>query len=153
MSAAAIGVVLPLSLLEWLVAALLVGLGVSRLVRHRHPRYGGMRVSQRQLTTWSFLMASAHGAGLMVVPFVLAQGEPTTHAMHASHTAGMAGSTLHGAVAATAIHTIGYLAIAALLAFLVYRRLGLRVLRSAWINLDLLWAGALILTGVLIPLV
>jgi hypothetical protein len=152
-TAAAIGVVLPLSRLEWVVAALLVGLGVSRLVRHRHPRYGGMRVTQRQLTTWSFLMASAHGAGLMVVPFVLAGEARSEHAMHASHTAGVTGGSIEGALAATAVHTIGYLAIAALLAFLVYRRLGLRVLRSAWINLDLLWACALILTGVLIPLV
>lgn len=152
-TAAAIGVVLPLAALEWLVAALLIGLGVSRLVRHRHPRYGGMRVSRRQLTMWSFLMASAHGAGLMVVPFLLAEPH-ASHGAHAAHLAGLdGGGSLDAALVATAVHTAGYLAVAGALALLVYGRLGLRVLRSAWINLDLIWAGALILTGAIVPFV
>src|SRR4051812_28850698 len=53
-----------------LVAAMLITMGLRRLRRHRHPRFGGMRVGFRDLTVWSFLMASAHGAGLMVLPFV-----------------------------------------------------------------------------------
>jgi hypothetical protein len=56
--------------LRWLVAAALGGTGLLHLLRRRHPRYGGMRVGARQLVVWSFLMASAHGAGLMAVPFL-----------------------------------------------------------------------------------
>src|SRR6185437_9729191 len=70
-AAAAIGAVLPPSTLKWGVAALLVALGVYRLVRSRHIVYGGMQVNSRELATWSFLMATAHGAGLMVLPLVL----------------------------------------------------------------------------------
>jgi hypothetical protein len=66
--AVAIGFVIPLGWLRWPIAAVLVSLGVLRLFRHRHPRWGGMRVSTGGLTMWSFLMATAHGAGLMVVP-------------------------------------------------------------------------------------
>src|SRR5262249_37303637 len=66
--AALAGVVLPLNWLRWLVAGILAALGLSRLFWHRHPRWASMRVSAGALTLWSFLMASAHGAGLMVVP-------------------------------------------------------------------------------------
>ena len=62
---------MPLEALKWGTAGLLVGLGVYRLVRSRHIPFGGMRVDARELATWSFLMASAHGAGLMVLPLVL----------------------------------------------------------------------------------
>ena len=63
--------VLPAAALNALLAGLLISMGVYRLWRHRHPRFGGMQVGFRDLTTWSFLMASAHGAGLMVLPFVM----------------------------------------------------------------------------------
>ena len=69
--AAAARLVVPLAALNVLVAAVLMSLGVYRLWRHRHPRVGGMQVGFRDLTLWSFLMASAHGAGLMVLPFVM----------------------------------------------------------------------------------
>ena len=59
------------SALRWAAAAVLIGFGVYRLVRARHPRWVGMRVGFRDLTLWSFLMASAHGAGLMLVPVFL----------------------------------------------------------------------------------
>src|SRR5687768_2191621 len=64
----AIGFAIPVEWLRWPVAGVLVSLGVLRLFRHRHPRFAGMRVSMSRLTVWSFLMATAHGAGLMVVP-------------------------------------------------------------------------------------
>ena len=70
--AAAIGGIIPVAPLRWGVAAVLLGFGLLRLRFHRHPRYGGMRVGPRQLTIWSFLMATAHGAGLMILPVVLA---------------------------------------------------------------------------------
>ena len=69
--AALLGRALPLAAIRYLVAAVLIGLGIHRLVRHRHPRWVRMRVGFRDLVTWSFLMASAHGAGLMVLPVLL----------------------------------------------------------------------------------
>src|ERR1700741_5635802 len=69
--AAAAQFVVPLDTLRFVVASILIAFGLYRLWRHRHPVYGGMQVGFRDLTIWSFLMASAHGAGLMVLPFVM----------------------------------------------------------------------------------
>jgi hypothetical protein len=160
--AAALGLVIPISVMKWIAAGALFGFGCYRLVRHRHPRYGGMRVGPKDLAIWSFLMASAHGAGLMAVPFVLDVATGTGHAAHGSaaaasghaahlSVAGPPGSDLFGVVAVLT-HTTGYLAVAGMMAVLVFQRFGLRGLRTAWINLDLIWAGALILTAVLTPL-
>src|SRR6476619_5036251 len=84
--AMAAGLVVPLETLRILVAVSLVSLGLYRLWRHGHPRYGGMQVGFRDLTVWSFLMASAHGAGFMVLPFVL--GAQSDMAAAASEHAG-----------------------------------------------------------------
>lgn len=150
--AAAVGLVLPTGEIKWIVAATLLALGVVRLRRHRHPRGMGMRVDNRDLTIWSFLMATAHGAGLMALPFVLAMAPGTTMSgmTHGVHVMGFTQSaTLSTGLLATAAHTAGYLVVLALMAALVYERLGLRMLRTAWINLDLIWAGALACTAVL----
>jgi hypothetical protein len=72
--AALVGMVVPLPYLKWGVALILLAFGLFHLVRHRHPRFGGMQVGMRDLTVWSFLMASAHGAGLMVLPFLFGAG-------------------------------------------------------------------------------
>jgi hypothetical protein len=120
------------------VALALAGLGVYKLIRSRHFRWGGMQVGFRDLTIWSFLMASAHGAGLMVLPVVLAGSRAHHHA--ASHGSG-------GGVWATLIHTLGYFTVTAVVALLVYRKFGLSLLRRSWINLDFIWAIALIVTG------
>lgn len=148
--AVALGAVLPLGWVRGLVAASLLVLGVRALRRHRHPRWGGMRIGGRDLTIWSFLMASAHGAGLMVLPFVLGPSAPTVaSAAHAEHAA-MVGSIapLTGAAVAL-VHAAGYLAVTGLLAFVVYEKMGLRLLRTAWVNLDAVWAAALVGTAVL----
>jgi hypothetical protein len=151
-----VGVALPPWVVRWVVAGLLVALGAARLIRHRHPRWAGMRVTPRELTMWSFLMASAHGAGLMVLPFVLraASERATLGGAHAGHViAGLGGGAdLSVGLATTLLHTAGYLAVTGGLAGLVYGRLGLRFLRSLWINLDLVWGGALIVTGAMTPL-
>ncbi|HSE94445.1 MAG TPA: hypothetical protein VLD61_01050 [Methylomirabilota bacterium] len=146
-AALALGSRLPGEPLRWGVAAILIALGARRLVRHRHPRLGGMRVGMAGLTAWSFLMATAHGAGLMVVPVLLGGDASQAHAAHghAAHAAGLTG--FEAALAATAIHAAGYLLVAALVAVLVYEKVGLRFLRTGWFNLDLLWALALIATG------
>jgi hypothetical protein len=146
-----LGAGLPVTALRWAVAAILIGLGARRLARHRHPRLGGMRVGMRGIAVWSFLMASAHGAGLMVVPVLLggdAAPAHASHGAHAAHAAGLGGlGGLELALAATAIHAVGYLLVSALAAAVVYEKLGLRFLRTGWLNLDLLWALALIATG------
>jgi len=151
--ALALGAALPVAPVRWSVGLLLVGLGLFRLWRHRHPQWIGMQVTPAQLTAWSFLMASAHGAGLMVVPFVMAHGGGAPVPAHAIHRAGMLPplAGLDGGIRATALHTAGYLAVTALVAALVYGRLGLRLLRTLWFNLDRVWAGALILTGLVTP--
>jgi hypothetical protein len=153
--AGAVGLVVPTGSIRGIVAATLLVLGVVRLRRHRHPRWVGMRVGARDLTLWSFLMASAHGAGLMALPFVLAATDPAVAEHHHAHGAAMS-SLPPGAMTgllATAAHTVGYLVVLALMAVLVYERLGLRLLRTAWVNLDLVWAGALTCTAVLTVLV
>jgi len=146
-----IGEMLPVHALKWAVAASLIAFGIYRLLRHRHPRYGGMRVSRRQLVVWSFLMATAHGAGLMALPFVIGAsehaGHASGHAMHASMVADSVGPL------ATLVHTLSYLLVTGLIAVIVYERVGLRVLRRGWINLDAIWAAALLLTGVLTVLI
>lgn len=152
--AASLEVVIPLDVLQWAIGSMLVVFGLWKLVSSRHPRYGGMRVNSRELTIWSALMASAHGAGLMVVPFVLGQAGPTAISPeHAGHMAAMASGTgRDAAILATTLHTAGYLLATGLLAFLVYERLGLSVLKRFWVNVDRVWAVTLIITGVLTPL-
>jgi hypothetical protein len=159
--AALIGTVVPAAALRWAVAIILCGFGIDRLLRgHRHLRYGGMRVGPRQLIIWSFLMATAHGAGLMVLPLVLGDCCSANvvavpeHAGHVAHTlrAGAASSQAASVMAAL-VHGIGYFVVTALIASLVFHRIGLARLRTAWINLDILWAAALIITGIITPLV
>ncbi len=153
LAAAALGRLLPHEALEWIVGGLLLGLGALRLLRHRHPRYGGMRVGFRELTTWSFLMATAHGAGLMVLPLLVGDSGagsdlPSAHAMHLAHASVLpVPSPLGTGLWATALHSAGYLLVTGLIAVVVYRKLGLRMLRTMWINVDLIWGGALVVTG------
>ena len=147
--------------LRWIVAGVLLTLGVWKLVRTSHPRYGGMSVGSREVAVWSFLMASAHGAGLMVVPFLMRVVRPAavaggSHAGHAAHSAELASvipPVPAAGLAVALIHTAGYLLVTGLVAVLVYERLGLRLLRKAWFNVDRLWAGALIVTALLTPFV
>ena len=131
-------VALPLIYIRVGVAVTLVWLGVYKLIRSRHFRWGGMQVGFRELTIWSFLMASAHGAGLMVLPVVLAG--PHAHHMAASQSA-------TNGISATLIHTLGYFTVTTAVAMLVYQKFGLAMLRRSWFNLDLVWAIALVVTG------
>jgi hypothetical protein len=144
--ALAIGYVIPLGWLRWPIAGVLVSLGVMRFFRHRHPRWAGMRVSMGGLTVWSFLMATGHGAGLMVVPVFMGMsmsgaGDHPHHHMHA------AGAGAGAAFFATGLHAVGYLVVTAFVAVLVFEKLGVGILRRAWFNLDLIWSAALVATG------
>jgi hypothetical protein len=132
-------------------AGMLVGFGVLRLLRPRHPRYGGMRVGPGQLVVWSALMATAHGAGLMLLPFSAGAGRGLTAAApvgHVTHAGLGHGRVLDGALTASLVHTASYLTVTLLIAAVVYHKAGVGFLRRAWVNLDLIWAGALIATGV-----
>ena len=143
--------VVPLAALNLLIGAVLMSLGVYRLWRHRHPRAGGMRVGFGDLTLWSFLMASAHGAGLMVLPFIMPTAAIVAAADH-NHAHHAAGAVPSAAAAAVALHTAAYFTVMVLAAWIVYRKLGLSLLRKAWFNMDWLWAGALVVTGVVVLL-
>jgi len=129
-------------------AAVLIGFGAFRFVRPRwHPRWTTMRVGRRELGIWSFLMSSAHGAGLMVAPVLL--GGATASASD-GHDLAMAGAAPVGAVAVgVALHVLAMVTVMAGVALVVYAKLGVEVLRRAWINTDALWAGAFVLAGVL----
>jgi hypothetical protein len=147
LTATVLGMTLPLTAIRYSVAAILVGLGIYSLVWHQHTRWVRMQVGFRDLTIWSFLMASAHGAGLMLVPVLLgsnivaAQNRMSGHNHISPTTSPLAG------MLATGVHTVAYLAVTGLLAWIVYRRLGLALLRKAWFNFDLVWAAALVATG------
>lgn len=155
-------VLAPLAWLGWYVQygrAIRIGAGVAllllglfKLVRRRHPR-ALARVAPSRLAWWSFLMATAHGAGLMLAPFMLglcvATG-PSPSAADMGHAAVMnytAQSSLGMAALVTAVHTLAGFAAATAMAWLVYRHLGLRFLRHAWLNLDLVWGGSLVAAG------
>ena len=115
----------------------LVGFGLWRLLSTRHFRWVGMRLSLWQLAGWSFLMSSAHGAGLMLLPVFTS--------LHAS---GHQGHAITGGLAVAALHTLAMFVVAGVIALVVYEVVGLTVLRRAWFNLDRMWAVALIGAGV-----
>lgn len=159
---AAIGILRALvdfALLRMGAAALLIGFGIYRLLA-RHRARAGMQVGAVRLLLWSFLMATAHGAGLMLVPALLAMPicaprtggahvpQPGPH-MHMMQTDALSGSTAV-ALAAVGIHTLAMLAVAAVIAIAVYEWVGLAFLRRGWFNLDLLWAFSLIGVGAIL---
>ena len=145
--------VIPPDVLRIVVASTLVTLGLYRLGWHRHPRFGGMQVGFLDLTIWSFLMASAHGAGFMVLPFVMVMPADVSAAgEHALHAASASGGMPWSNALAVGIHSFAYLTVTAFVAWIVYRKLGLALLRTAWFNVDWLWAAALVVTGVAVLL-
>jgi hypothetical protein len=121
----------------------LVGFGLWRALAKRHFRWAGMRLTPGQLVSWSFLMSSIHGAGLMLVPVLVAGPAPHEH----SHVAAASASLWTG-LAATTVHTVAMVGVAGAIAIVVYEVVGLRILRSAWVDLDRVWAYALVGAGV-----
>jgi hypothetical protein len=153
LAAAFLGMTLPLVVIRYSVAAVLVSLGIYCLVRHHHPRWVRMQVGFRDLTVWSFLMASAHGAGLMVVPVLLGSNAVEAQDRMAGHSHLSSSASPLAAMLATGLHTIAYLAVTGLVAWVVYRKLGLSLLRKTWFNFDLVWACALVATGLVTLLI
>jgi hypothetical protein len=138
--------------LQLAAAVTLVGFGLYRLLRsYRHRFRAGMLAGAGDIVVWSFLMATAHGAGLMIVPVLLKLPLCAPPGMapgaHAALMVALAGSLWTGFLA-VAVHTAAMLSVAGAIAWLVLRWLGLGVLRSTWINLDVLWSTALIGVGV-----
>jgi hypothetical protein len=125
---------------------LLVGFGAFQLVRRRHPRLLA-RIRPARLGLWSFAVAVAHGAGLMLVPIYLGLCRPSdTDRGHAAAGA-LINADLGMALVVSAVHAAAMVAAGGLLAWLAYRHLGLRFISRSWFNLDAVWAASLILVG------
>jgi hypothetical protein len=151
-------VVVSLDVLKYVGAGALILFGLYKLIRRKHPRWVGMRVSFRDLTAWSFIMASAHGAGLMLIPVLLKLSGMMQDMEHQAHEAHEHwGHSVHlfltipaalTDITAVAVHTISMFAVMAAVALVVYEKLGLMILKRTWFNIDLIWAGALVVAGV-----
>lgn len=145
------GYFIPLFWVRIVSGVFLVAFGVYKLVLYyRHFRWVGMNVGGRDLMVWSFLMATSHGAGLMLAPIILNLDEEGAGATaDLDHHAGLL--DLSDTAAAWGIglatHSVAMLAVMLIIAVLVYEKLGLAFLRRGWLNVDLLWAAALILAG------
>lgn len=156
-------VLVPFAMLSWLLtwsreirigaASLVVLFGVSRLLLRRHPRWLA-RVRPTRIMLWSFLMATAHGAALMLLPFLIGLCETPTVA--AGRWPGAVGhdavmvlmrASVGTAIVVSLLHSAAMMAAGLAAAWLVYRHLGLRALRSAWLDLDVVWALGLIVSG------
>jgi hypothetical protein len=146
-----LGLIADASALHLAAGVMLIAFGIFRFVRPRaHPRWTTMRVNRRELAWWSFLMSSAHGAGLMVAPVLIGAGAADAAANdHAIEAAGGDGAALLTGALGLVLHVAAMVAVMAFVALLVYDRVGVAVLRKAWINLDGVWAGAFVLAGVL----
>jgi hypothetical protein len=143
---------LMLALLEWQreiqigASLLVIGFGLYRFAERRHPR-ALARIRPTQLALWSFAAAIAHGAGLMLVPIYL--GLCRAADLDAGHAAAftLMNADLAMALLVALVHTAAMVAAGGLMAWLVYRHLGLSFLSRSWFNLDAVWAGSLVLTG------
>lgn len=150
-------VLLPFALLimlaEWqhqlqaVAALLLIGFGVFRLVNRRHPRVLA-RIRPTQLGLWSFAIAIAHGAGLMLVPFYLGLCQASDLDIAHQAAGSLAETNLRMAVLVSFVHVAAMIVAGGCVAWAVYRYLGLKFVSRSWFNLDASWAVSLILVGV-----
>jgi hypothetical protein len=145
-----LGLLTDTSVLHMGAGVALVAFGIFRFVKPRaHPRWTTMRVNRRELAWWSFLMSSAHGAGLMVAPVLIGAGAASASASdHAIQAAGGGGAALLTSAFGLVLHVAAMVVVMGVVAVLVYDRFGVAILRQAWINLDGVWAGAFVLAGV-----
>ncbi|MCE2457193.1 MAG: hypothetical protein J4G14_05200 [Dehalococcoidia bacterium] len=151
--------IIPIEILKWVGAGLLIAYGLYKLWKNSHPRWVGMRVGFKDLTSWSFLMASAHGAGLMLVPVLFnlpGYGSSASQAIDARELphseymllgAAPSISTAISQLTAIGVHTVAMFAVMAVVAIVVYEKVGLALLRKSWFNMDRIWAGALVAAG------
>jgi hypothetical protein len=121
--------------------------GVFKLFSRRHPRLLA-RIPPTRLAWWSFLMATAHGAGLMLAPFRLGLcAAPRQGAAAAPLMAYLARANLGAALVVAVVHTLAALLAGIGMAWAVYRYLGLRFMQRAWLNLDAVWGASLVVAG------
>jgi hypothetical protein len=124
--------------------SLLLVFGTYKLLARRHPRFLA-RIGPSQITWWSFLMATAHGAGLMLVPVVLGLCTDGREAHGALLE--VAGGSVEVSLTAAVAHTVAMLLTGGAIAWGVYRYVGVAFLRRSWVNFDLLWALLLVVVG------
>jgi hypothetical protein len=154
--AGAAGLVAPPAAVRGGAAVALVAFGIFKFARPRsHPRWVGFRVTLPELGLWSLLMSTAHGAGLMLVPVLLKLSSPAEpmqgmdgHADHAAHAADTAGPAILADLAAVGLHTLAMFLAMGAIAVVIYEKFDVMILKRAWFNVDLLWAGALVAAGV-----
>ena len=132
---------------------IVAALGIYKLINRRHPRVAA-RLGPRHLTLWSFLTATAHGAGLMLAPIALglcSAGDATANASAIDHgheaMSELMRSGIATSIAVSAVHTLAMVVAGGAMAWIVYRWAGLKLLRAAWLNLESVWAASLIVTG------
>ncbi len=139
-----LGVFIDHGLIKRLGGLILIGWGIyHQIYGHRHRVRVGMTTGNVGLVFWSFLMATAHGAGLMLIPALIPLCLAATPAKEL-----LASGSLVTAVLAIGVHAFAMLVVTGLIAILVYECFGLGFLRRGWVNVDLLWTAALILTGI-----
>ena len=145
----ALGLVIDQGLVRALAGTLLIAWALYHsLFGSRHRVRVGMRTGMAGLALWSFLMASAHGAGLMLIPVLLPLCLAATPGGELT-----AGGSIAVSLAAVAVHTLAMLFVTGAIAVLVYQWVGVAILRRGWINLDLLWTVALVATGLILFIV
>jgi hypothetical protein len=153
---AMLGILLPFAAMATLViwerpiriaaGLIVIGAGVYLFINRRHPRFLS-RIPPAHLAFWSFAAATAHGAGLMLVPIYLGLcGPDELNAGHAAAATLMAGN-LTTAIAVATVHTVAMILSGGLVAFAVFQWLGLNFISKSWFNLDVVWALSLILVG------
>ena len=148
-----LGVLTDGSTLHLAAGVALIAFGLFRFVKPRaHFRWVRGTVNRRELTWWSFLMSTAHGAGLMVAPVLIGAGAVSDAEASSNHALALAesgGLSIPGSALAITLHVAAMLAVMGVVALLVYDHVGVAVLKKAWLNLDAVWAGAFVLAGVL----
>ena len=146
-----LGLLTDTSVLHLAAGLALVAFGIFRFLKPRaHFRWTTMRVNRRELTWWSFLMSTAHGAGLMVAPVLIGAGAAGTAEAsdHELHHVQMAALSPPMGVLALLMHVGMMVLVMGVVAGVVYEKLGVAILRQAWLNTEWLWAGAFVLAGV-----
>jgi hypothetical protein len=146
-----LGVIADPAALHLGAAVALVAFGVFRFAKPRaHPRWVKAKVNRRELGFWSFLMSSAHGAGLMVAPILIGAGAGEARAQdHAMSEMKLDVLSIPQSALAIFLHVGAMLVVMGIVAVLVYETWGTRILRSAWVNTERLWAGAFVVAGVI----
>jgi hypothetical protein len=146
-------VVISSATLHLAAAISLFAFGVFRFAKPRaHWRWTTMRVNNKELTVWSFLMSTAHGAGLMVAPVLIglqgvAQASAHARAGDQQDVGMLSHVPLIPSAVGIALHVLAMVIVMGAIAILIYQKLGLEVLRRAWVNTDRLWAATFIAAG------